>query len=253
MASVKSYNDILNRIGGGFSASEVFWGEQQTTFTSVVSGSSIVHGRMAFVNPYPNPLPTGVSAYIPVFGTLVWPAGTSQFMIGKVVNFGSLNIGTNVFTVGSSMPTVTELGVSEVTASSVLIEVTTQLNATPGNLTVTYTDQGGTSGLTTASQSLTASAVVGSVGLILLNSGDWGAQAVTGATQSGGTTPSGVVKFWGIVPLMFLNTRNVIPIENLLTGQFNLNRFGAGDQLGVFSYLTTTGAVIGKIYSFGDS
>lgn len=117
-------------------------------------------------------------------------------------SLGSINLATNVFTSGVTMPTKTVRGVSVQTAS--LIPIVHVKAAVTGTvvLTITYTNQGGTTGKT-ATLTLPANAVAQSAFLIAphLASGDTGIQAVTNLTQTGGT--AGTLEVLGLLPLAY--------------------------------------------------
>jgi hypothetical protein len=177
-------------------------------------------------------------------------------LVAELINLGSLNISTNVFTDGSAMPTRTELNASNATASPIIAEITTALNATPGNVTVTYVDQDGNTAEATTAQALPVSGPIHDAGYIALNGQDWGARDITTATRTGGTTPTGTVKFWGLLPLALISSTPVAQQAvkaNLLTGDFNLSRLGAGATIGVFSNSSATRAMLGDVYFIGDS
>lgn len=181
-------------------------------------------------------------------------------MINKMVDLGSLNIATPTFTDGNQMPTITEMGVSRQTSGAVYCEVTTALNATPGSITVTYVDQDGNSAETTSAQSLpTSNNGIKAGGFIFLNSTDTGVRDITTATRTGGTTPTGIVKFWGLIPIALMigtanGSQNIM--ENLLTSGFNPVRLGAGDVVKVLvtaGSTTAAAALSGNIFIVGDT
>jgi hypothetical protein len=154
------------------------------------------------------------------------------------------------------MPTVTELGTSRVMASAVIAEVTTALNATPGSLQITYTDQDGNTSQSNTAVALTASAVVGTCAFVNLAAGDTGVRDISAATRSAGTTPTGVIKFWGLVPIALVSTALGDNPEkmNLITQNFNPIRLGAGDVVRVFPTVSATAKrVFGMINLVGDN
>lgn len=261
--AITSYNDLIARIGGNYWLSQPLWGEQTATVTSTISGSdfaSVATARLGEGKALPSGLPTGVTSYIPTRVTSAVSVAGQSILICKMVNLGSLDISgaSGTFTDGSAMPTVTELGVSRQIASPVLMEVTTVLNATPGTITITYVDQDGNGAETTAGHVLTASVAVRSVGTVLLNSTDWGASDITAAARSGGTTPTGVIKFWGIIPISFMSgspgLAGMTVLDNLLTSGFSWLELGAGDTYGAFvTGNTSAKSIIGDLFFVGDS
>lgn len=263
MAVINSYNDIINRIGGNFWLSQPIWGEHTATSTTTISTNdfaALATVRIGDAKALPSGLPTGVSAYVPTRVAVTTSVASQTVLVCKMVNLGSIDISgaSGTFTDGSVMPTVTELGVSRVTASPVMMEVTTALNATPGTLTITYTDQDGNSTETTAAHTLTASATVRSVGTMLLNTTDWGVQDITAAARAAGTTPTGVIKFWGIVPIAMLASgpglAGTPTLDNLITSGFSWLRLGSGDTYGCFA-IGSNGAkaIVGDVFFVGDS
>ncbi|MBY0394928.1 MAG: hypothetical protein K2X91_00450, partial [Thermoleophilia bacterium] len=91
---------------------------------------------------------------------------------------------------------------------------------------------------------------------IVLNSTDWGVIDITGAARTGGTTPTGVVKFWGIVaPIGMIPhgaSNDMGYFENLLTSALSCRRLGAGAQLGIFINDSAAKSVTGSISFIGD-
>jgi hypothetical protein len=253
---VTTFNEFLARISAGYEHLIPVWGEA-TTATVVLGSNTIPIKRIGWASSTPASFPNGVSAFIPseVYASRSVTDGTLLF--AWLINFGDLDIAGPTFTDGSAMPTVLEGNVSRQLDSAVLIEVTTALSSSPGSITVTYVDQDGNTE-TTAAQSLGASAPVRSSGFILLNPPDRGARDITNATRTGGTTPTGVIRFWGIVPIAFMGISPLNPggvaYQNLITESFNYLRLGTDATLGVFSFgSTATEAIVGAIKMVGDS
>lgn len=258
---ITSYNDIINRIGGGFSLQQPLWGEHTTAVTAtLISTDTFSRARVGDAKPLPSGLPTGVTAYIPTRVSASITLASQTILLAKMINLGSLDISgaSGTFTDGSSMPTITELGVSRTTASAVLMEVTSDLSALPGTITITYVDQNGNAAETTAAMTLTTLAASRTVGAVILNSGDTGVQDITAAARSGGTVPTGTIKFWGLVPISFLagspGTIGVCVMDNLVTSAFNWVKLGAGDIYGTFVWGSTgTKAILGDVFFVGDN
>ena len=262
MAKILTYDDIINRIAGGFSSVQPIYDTQLTNIVAF-GGNSANYARAGYTKDMPSTsLPTaeGVSAYM-LTGCSIFDTDTNSstaLIICKLTNLGSLNIATPTFTDGSAMPTVTELNVSRVSSGPVFMEVTTALSANPGSITITYTDQDGNSTETTTAQSLGASAPLHSGGFINLNTGDSGVRDITAATRTGGSSPTGVVKFWGVTPITLLGKSSIRSgggFDNLVTADFNPIRLLASDQLGVIMMVGGTGArgTMGMLTFVGDS
>jgi len=254
MVALKSYNDFIARIGNGYTRMDPFYGEHQSATTlTLFTGQVQPWQRTAWAPAVPGSLPSGVTAFLPVSVGL---ASSSAGFIGvyRAFPFGSLDISTNTYTAGSAMPTQTVGGTSTAMFGALLCEASVALNATPGSLTVTYDNQDGTSHSTSAT-AMTASAAVTTCGFIPLASGDYGVRNVTGASRTGGTTPTGTIKFWGLLPVA-----NVTPMNggscgarNLLTSAPFPPRMLAGEQLIILAPATTARAVTGVITYVGDS
>jgi hypothetical protein len=198
-------------------------------------------------------LPDGVTAYIPQsiqFGR----SNTGTVICGKLVDFGSLNVGTDTFTDGVAMPTITELNVSRATHSLVFIEVTTVLSGAAGSITITYVDQDGNTAETNTARALTTSSAVGSCGIMDLNVADVGARDITAAARTSGTM-TGVVNFWGLVPICaFTSAGNLmLAAKSLLANNLNITRLGAGDRIAFFEFgNTATFGSMGMISYIGE-
>jgi len=249
-----SIDDYCKRVSDGYWASYPIWGRKAAA--SVTFGTNLMMPeRLAFTTLLPS-LPSGVTAYIPTRFSAHCSVSNLSLVFGKLVNLGDLDIATPTFTDGSNMGTATELGATQNIASAVFLEVTTVLNATPGNFTITYVDQDGNTGETSASAALAASAEVGSGGWVALNSPDWGARDITTATRTGGTTPTGVIRFWGMIPLgiLPLSPNGLIVTANFLTEHFNVKRFGASNVLGGFVLQNSAAkSVMGELFVIGDN
>lgn len=255
MARSTTYNQLLAR-AASHGRSQPIWGEQATaTTSSILTGSPQLNlQRVGRTKALPSSLPTGVSGFIPTRLTMSSSQGTALWAV-KLVDLGSLNISTNVFTDGSAMPTVTELNTSRSLPGIVLAEVTTVLSATPGNLSITYTDQSGNTAATSA-QTISGSAAVGSIGMVVLNAGDIGAVDITTAARTGGSSPTGVFKFWGVIPIaMVYNSSQVGETVDFLTTRFVPQFMGINDEFQVLvGSITLANTVVqGSVFYLGDS
>jgi len=260
MASVASYDDLVNRVGGNFTLNEPFWGETQAT-TGLMSSNYASYVNLATMRTFPS-FPAGVTSYIPTTISGQFSSGTTGFpvFVCQAVNLGTLDISGPTFTDGSAMPTETELGVSSATYGPVFYEITTALNATPGSIQVTYIDQDGNAAEAGPTYALpTTNGNIHTMGTLGLNGSDIGVRDITTATRTGGTTPTGVIKFWGIRPIAMMcsDGNGVLYTENLITSCFNFCCLPAGAQV---LYITTSGgttttarALSGSMFVIGDS
>lgn len=255
---ISTYDHLIAQVGLRNAAWQRIYDEVGATTTNLI-GTTLGVQRLGTTTVLPT-LPSGVTGYIPTSLSLMQSTGTSGVsLIGSIINLGSIDISgaSGTFTDGVAMPTVTELGVSRVMSSVIIAEVTTALNATPGSITVTYTDQDGVSS-STAALPLAASAAVRSCAFITLAAGDTGCRDITAVSRSGGTTPTGVVKFWGIVPIALINPSPAGPggntFENLITHGFNWVKLGAAARVeGFFFSATAAKTIDGDIYFVGDN
>jgi hypothetical protein len=256
--SLYSYNDFIARVASGYSATQPVWGEINTATTATFLANNLMsYQKVGLTKTFPA-LPSGVTSYIVTSFNLSSSTAGIVFMFAKLINLGSLDIAGPTFNDGNQMPTVTELGVSTQLASPVLVECTTTLGGTAGSLQITYVDQDGNTAESNTAQAMTNSTVARSVAWAILNTGDWGVRDITNATRTGGAAPTGVVKFWGIIPYCIGSTGNTTvgatPTEDFLTSGQNLMNHAPSDELGVFMFSTTsTKGVFGNIFVVGDN
>lgn len=256
--ALKLYDEYIKRIADGYSLAQPVYDETQVATGGVLGVNLKAWQKMGVTKALPSPLPNSVTAYVVTrFFASSGVAADNTLLFGKLINFGSLDISSNVFTDGSTMPTVTVLGVSRALASPVWIEVTTALNATPGNISITYVDQDGNAAESTTTQNLVASSAVKTSGVILLNSTDWGVRDITSAVRGGGTTPTGVIGFWGMIPLCMTTIAPVVDevgfVVDFLNKHCNQFRLGAGDVLGAFVDSAAARSVLGTVVFVGDT
>ena len=249
--ALETYNDYIRRFTSGFYSNDPVWGEIVST-SSLFGTTSIPYQRIGDFKTYPS-LPSGVTGYIPACMNLTYHGAGSHAIIAKLIDLGTLNTAGPTFTDGNQMPTVTELGVSRQIPGTVMVEITAALNATPRNLSVTYVDQDNNTAETTSAVSLPASGVAGSMAALKLNGSDWGVLDITNATGSGGTTPSGTLKFWGVIPLGIVNMmQNVVDVCDFIGTGSNPMVFDAGESLVIMAGGTTAKNVMGSVFTIGD-
>jgi len=262
MPPVASFNDMVNRIGGNYFINQPIYGEITASTTSNFFGTTSGIGQRVGNTPTLPALPAGVSAYIPLVVDLGNSAGgISSVLLCKAIDLGSFDIGaatTGVFTDGSAMPTATIMNTASTSyASAVLVEVTTQLAGTQTAITITYTNQDGTGGQTTSAVTPTTGATVRSTGFVNLGGTDWGVRDITAVSRVSSSGPTGVLRFWGIIPISLSFNSQVtsgIAVENLLTSGVNLVRLGGSDVLRTFLFGDNTAKnVLGNVYILGDS
>ncbi len=258
--SLQTFNDYVARIAAGYRQSQPIWGEVLTNVGTEAGGTpaSLRTPIVAKTRAMRASFPTGVTGFIITDFSVVASNGGPSLMLAKYISFGTLNISSNAFTDGSQMPTVTELGVSRQISSPLFVKTNTALSATPGSFTVTYVDQDGNTAEATASTGLAGSVGLGVGNLIRLNAPDNGVVDVTTASRTGGTTPTGTLEFFGLIPLGWAMPINSLApaVCNNLTDQIRPYRLGQGDEVVVMligcgnSY---TGGFTGVVNIVGDN
>lgn len=268
MAVMKTFDEFLARIGNGFYRQVPLQSKGTVNSVCISSGPNDSQftkvGKLEARYTVPS-MESGVSAYIPL-RVMYSGASDASLMIGRLTNLGDLDISgaSGTFTDGSAMPTYTELGVASVSRPSMVIaEVTTVLSALPGTFTITYVDQDGNTAEAGPSNTLVSAAAVGACGYVQLNSADWGVRDITTAARASGTTPTGVLRFWGIEPIAFFesgpaNSGSPIVMEDFIMQSLNLFPLAAGSLIGGFYFgsLNTFSAVTsygyGQLFFVGD-
>src|SRR4051794_29099091 len=114
---IRRYDDFISQIGAGYWMSQPVYGDQQSSTAALLGSVSLY--RAGVTKALPNPLPSSVTNYIMTRFSYNH-SGTSSTapLLAKVVNLGSIDISgaSGTFTDGSTMPTVTECGVSRTAA-----------------------------------------------------------------------------------------------------------------------------------------
>lgn len=255
--SLQTFNDYISRVGSTYYLRQPIWGEIQTATTGSAAGTGTLQ-RVAYTPALPS-LPSGVTAWIPTAISISCSTANVGMLVAKIVNLGSFDISntnTGTFTDGSAMPTQTVFNTASTSlCSAVLTEITTATTGTQTNVTVTYKNHAGTGGQTTIITPVTA-AVTRSVSYMPLAVGDWGVQDITAVTRVSSAGPTGVIAFYGIIPLSFMPTftTSAPMVDNLITSGVNLHRLGAGDTIGIFCLGSgAVKAAIGELYCVADN
>lgn len=148
----------------------------------------------------PNPLPSGASAYIPEAIEIVSSASGGPLLLYEAVDMGTVDTATAIYTPGSAFPTRTALGASRQLSGQVVMEFTADM-VSQRTVTVTYKNQDGVGGRTSAAHGVTTNVVKNSSGILVLQAGDTAVQEITAVNATGGTSPSGTIQFWGIIQI----------------------------------------------------
>lgn len=251
---LSTFDGYLARMAAGYRNRLPVWAEWQTTMNGPIT-ATLASGCLP-IHTLPS-LPSGVTNFIPTEFEIHNNFGIT-FTLAKLINLGSLDISGPTFTDGNAMPTLTELGVSRQINGALLAVTEVALNASPGSFTVTYVDQDGNTAETITSTAMTLSSPIRSAEFIELNAGDVAVKDVTNATRTGGTTPTGTIRFYGVIPL----GTACIPAAvgwakaDLMLDQICPYRLLNGDQLGII--LTSrpgslNSAIVGGISFVGNN
>lgn len=256
---LRSFDQFVARIGTMHFKRFPLYGEIAATLTGPIGTTGVFnHHVLGYMEALPS-LPSGVTAYIPTRCVYALHATPVSLAVARLTNMGSIDISgaSGTFTDGNAAPTVTECGVSRQRALSLWVEPEVALSSLPGLLSVTYVDQSGNAAEATAVQTLTASAALRGFGPIVLNQPDTGVLDVTAATRSGGTTPTGTLRFWGIDTIAMLQLPNdggqQLDCEDFLMRAFNPIRLGAGDIIRVLHGSGAVRTLVGDLYVVGDN
>lgn len=184
------------------------------------AGAATLTRNGPWAEPVPNPLPTGCAAFIPEAVEIADTSVAGPFLMYEAVLLGSIDCATGVFTDGVPFPTRKALGITRQLSGQVLVEMATD-QVSQRTITVTYVNQDGVGGRTSAAHTITLAALQDSTGILVLQVGDTGVQDITNVTATGGTAPSGTINFWGIIPII------VIP-PGIGLGGFTVNLLAEG-------------------------
>lgn len=251
-----SIEDFISRVETGYGQirqGSFYWP------ASTVSGGQRPINQSSYFAPIAS-LPSGVTAFIPTCLHHFNRNGNSiSTIFGVEILLGSINLATNTFTDGAAMPTVTELGVaSQVTASSVMVRVKNTTNSSPGTVTMTYTNQDGTTSRSVALDALSSAPVGSMIFQSSMQSTDWGVRDVTNLVQSGGSSPSGEIEVIGLIPLgtLFSGINDVtMGFLDFLCQDFNLIKMDATSKTKITGLALDTGSSAGvtQVFMVGDS
>lgn len=257
--ALATFDAFLSRIANGYYWRQPIWGQLNSTTSSAFMGSTTgIMQRCGDTRAMPA-LPSGVTGYIPTH-VMICSSANSQLglLVCKAVNLGTFDIGNTTvgtFTDGSAMPQQKVFNAaSTYIPSAVLVELTTATAGTQTSITVTYVDQDGNTGNTTSFTPI-PSAVAGSVAMLQLSGTDWGVRDITAVARSASAGPTGVLKFWGIIPISFTTSAlaGVPMVDNLLTSGINLVELGAGDGIKTFIMgQSSAKTMLGELYFVAD-
>lgn len=253
-----SGQDIDARISNGYEWPISFaqsGNQAARTGIIAVSSHSTILTRCVPLSDTPS-FPSGVTGYIPLeFALSASAVVSNSVLLTELILLGSIDLSTGTFTDGAAMPTRTVFNTSTQLASPVLAMFTATGGGTSRTLTLTYVDQDGNTAESTSALSIQNSASNDAGGTFPLKAGDWGVRDITNCT-SAGTTPSGTVSFYGMVPIVLAQptTGTVNNTVTDLIGNGIVRRLGAAAKWGAFTVGSAgQNGVVGYIKVVGDS
>lgn len=250
MAPLSSFNDYLNRATSGYEVQR-HWGAEIATAVGIVAGNGLVFAKTPPIYTVET-MPSGVTGFRLTNASIYTSITTGMCLLVKLIDMGTFVLGGS-FTDGSAMPTVTEGNSSRQIHSPILVEMITPGSAS-ANITVTYTNQDGSSA-TTPSTIITTTAAAYSAGFMTLNSNDYGARDITAVARTSGTGTC-TIKFWGVTPIgMFNNshaTAGTVSNLNFMTEFPTPPLLDAGDSLYVLTSNTTVRGLKGVLSFVGE-
>lgn len=200
--TLRSFDDMLTSAATNGLYNRMF--SAQTPLAGTTAATTTCGSTSAQRYPVTLTIPSVGSGLSGVYFPNIELLGLGQattLMCGLEYTLGTLTVSGNAFSAGVSMPTKTVQGTSVTTATACpMLYISTTLVATTPVITITYTNQAGTTGKT-CSVTLPTNALTGSAFLLgpHLAAGDTGIRAVTGISTSAGT--GGVMAVVGVLPL----------------------------------------------------
>lgn len=230
------------------------YGNWQVVIRDVVAGTSAANttsGKTSMQRfPTPLTLPTMTSPVTGAYCTrldMVTAQQTGVLIAGYETTLGSINMNTGTFTGGSAMPTRPLMGGSVTpVAPLVFAVVTAVITATTPTITITYTDQGGTTGQT-ATLVLPTNPAVNTCFFVNphLASGDTGIREITNITKSAGT--AGTLTLFGVHTIrVAAQGASVIPYNALQPGMNGIVPIIAtgGERVAFYRTLSSSGEIL---------
>lgn len=258
MATITTYDGFIARKLAGYDWKFAAARATQATGTAPLvasSGDSVSMIRMGTFEAFPGSFETGVTGYVPT--TLYsYPSNAIALLIGEQFLLGSIDISGTTGANYAAMPTRTEGNNSHVIPGLCVVECTTGLNSNAGSLVIQYKDQANNAAENSRTITLGNSATAGMASSMPFNTGDMMITEVTALTRSGGSSNSGVIKVYGVIPLAVVQPpvgQTSAVIYDLLGAQ-KYRKYGTSAQLGVWAFNTAgTQSVWTQIKMIGDS
>lgn len=178
------------------------------------AGAATVASNSCTVEAVPASLPGGAT-HVLLEAVELHEGSALPIMLYEAFLMGELDYATGTFTDGVVAPTRLAGGLSQQLPLSLWCECATDM-VSQRVVTVTYTDQDGNTGQVSTSHTLTVNSLKHSGFFVVLAVADVGVLDVTNVTATGGTTPTGTLKFWGVNPITILPTLGAATPTNLL-------------------------------------
>jgi len=217
-----------------------------TTAANTTSGFvSCRKFRETFTIPTMTSPVTGAYCTYCAFGS--YSSGTIRFAAETLL--GTLTVSGSSFSAGSTMPTRKVAGGSSVAtkAYEVMAVVTTAFTATTPTITISYTNEAGTSGRT-ATLTLPSNPAIDTAFRVIphLQSGDYGITSIQDIDTSTGS--GGVMKIYGLLNIYAGGNTATNHIGIIAAGADEIYEVQGGDVIGCYQYgLTGTDRVIGHL------
>lgn len=203
MPDVTTFDGLLD-LATNYSATYPLQEQNVSAVTAAVAAGTGTGYRENLVRITLPSLPSGRSKYRAVGGSVTGSNAQSVPLV-KLVPLATYTASSTsgTYTAGSTMPSRRIVGSDtalQLAAPLVVLVATVAVTATTPTITVTYTDQGGTSG-NTATLVFPSNPTLHSAFVVNphLASGDTGVQAVTAMTKSAGS--AGTVTAYGLYPV----------------------------------------------------
>lgn len=219
------------------------------------AGAAVLTSNGPTIRAVPNPLPSGAAAYIPEAIEIMSSNAGGPYLLYEAFLLGTIDTsGSGTFTDGTTFPVRKALGANRQLSGPVLLECATDM-VSQRTITLTYVNQDGTSGRTSAGHAVTVNALKNSTGIVVLQAGDVGVQDVTAVAISGGTSPTGTIRLWGILPIALVPGAFGLPMltKNLIA-EGVVRRLGAGSELRILRFGTQSAErAIGQLRFIHDT
>lgn len=249
-------NQIQARAWAGYTKQTNIYGNFGVASQSLFNagGAASLIRRAGFVQGPPVSLEAGVTSYllekIQIHSTQSFP-----FTLCEVFDMGTMDTAVGgTFTDGVASPSRKQAGTVAPLPLMPIVEVASTLASTATRtFQLQYTDMAGNAKSGVA-MSMTASSSKWSCGFPILAAGDIHIQDVTGVVCTAGSSPSGLVRVLGLLPIYEgILAPQVATLNVNLLNEGIVARVPAGAQLGIFAHTNGVISMHGTATWVGDS